>query len=289
MASGTRRHGLARLAWEQPAGMAYNAGMTHGARQLASREATADFYLLGQVELDDALALQRRLVFEAGERRERRIPVLLCEHPELITIGRAGSRGDIRLSPDDLRERRLDVRWLGRGGGCVVHGPGQLAVYPIVPLADFGWTVGEYLRRLQQGLSGALAELGAAVTARPGRFGVWGRTGQLAAVGAAVQYGVTWQGAFINVNPTCRALGYVETNPARRQNRDPASLAPPEKPHMSSLLAERGRPTKMTAVRTALIAALSAAWGCEHYHLFTGHPLLTSLSQQHRESTVRTS
>jgi lipoate-protein ligase B len=34
----------------------------------------------------------------------------------------------------------------------VLHAPGQLAVYPIVPLGLFGWTVGEYLRRLQRGM-----------------------------------------------------------------------------------------------------------------------------------------
>lgn len=277
-----------RLAWEPRAGIAYNGNMTYSANQREPLEAFADFHLLGEVDFDAALALQRRLVFEAGERHAPRISVLLCEHPELITVGRDGSRGDIRLSRDELRERRLEVRWLGRGGGCVVHGPGQLAIYPIVPLANFGWTVGEYLRRLHQGLADGLAELGASVQSRPGRFGVWGRTGQLAVVGAAVQYNVAWQGAFINVNPTSRAMGYVETYPARQQKRDAVSpTAPVDKPEMSSLLAERGRPAKMTTVRAALIGALAAAWGCERYHLFTGHPLLTSLLQQHRESTVR--
>jgi lipoyl(octanoyl) transferase len=263
--------------------LAYNGPMP------AESRATVDFHLLGQVALDDSLALQRRLVFEAGERRQRRIVVLMCEHPEAISIGRAGSRGDIRLSHDELHQRRIEIRWLSRGGGCVVHSPGQLAVYPIVPLDDFGWTVGEYLRRLQQGLSEALAELDVAVQSRLGRFGVWGRTGQLAAVGAAVQYNVAWLGAFVNVNPTSRAMGFVETNPAR-WTRDAAwPLAAPEKPEMSSLLAERGRPVKMTQVRTALIAALSAAWGCEHYHLWTGHPLLTTYTSPLRGPTARAS
>jgi lipoyl(octanoyl) transferase len=248
---------------------------------------TADFHLLGQVEWDDCLALQRRLVYEASGRSECRLTVLLCEHPELITVGRAGSRGDIRLSPDALRERRLDVRWLGRGGGCIVHGPGQLAIYPVVPLNQLHWTVGEYLRRLQHGLMAAVTELHVATQTRPGRFGVWGRTGQLAAVGVAVQHDVAWQGAFLNVNPISRAVGYVETYPARWAKR-PGNGAP-EKSEMSSLLAECGRPIKMPRVRTALIAALAAAWGCERYHLLTGHPWLTPVREQHRESSARAS
>jgi hypothetical protein len=108
-------------------------------------------------------------------------------------------------------------------------------------------------------------------------------------VGAALQYGVAWQGAFINVNPVSRALGFVETNPARWR-KDPSSpLAAPEKAEMSSLQAERGRPVKMTQVRTSLIEALSAAWECEQYHLMSGHPLLTSYTLKDRESTARAS
>src|SRR5690606_1375683 len=95
-----------RLAWEPRAGIAYNGNMTYSANQREPLEAFADLHLLGEVDFDAALALQRRLVFEAGERHAPRISVLLCEHPELITVGRDGSRGDIRLSPDELRERR---------------------------------------------------------------------------------------------------------------------------------------------------------------------------------------
>jgi lipoyl(octanoyl) transferase len=273
---------------DHPASLSYNKEMTN-LGPIAAPAPTAEFHLLGQVTLDDSLALQRRLVFEAGERTERRIVVLMCEHPEVITVGRAGSRGDIRLTGDELRERRIEVRWLGRGGGCIVHSPGQLAIYPITSLANFGWTVGEYLRRLQRGLTSALSELDITGQSRTGRFGVWGRTGQLAAVAAAVQYGVAWQGAFVNVNPISRVLNFVETNPSRWK-KDPASLpAAPDKAEMSSLLAERGRPVKMTQVRTALIESLSAAWGCEQYHLLTGHPLLTSYASQDREPTARAS
>ena len=62
-------------------------------RPLADREPVAEFRLLGRVPFEAFLALQSRLVYEAGGLAEPRIVVLLCEHPELITVGRAGSRG----------------------------------------------------------------------------------------------------------------------------------------------------------------------------------------------------
>ena len=47
-------------------------------------------YLLGTVEFEAALALQRRLVYQvSGE--PTAAALVLCEHPPLITVGRHGS------------------------------------------------------------------------------------------------------------------------------------------------------------------------------------------------------
>ena len=61
--------------------------------------------------------------------------LILCEHPPLITVGRQGSRGHIRFDTEELFVRGWPVRWVNRGGGCLLHLPGQLAIYPILPLA----------------------------------------------------------------------------------------------------------------------------------------------------------
>ena len=43
---------------------------------------------------------------------------------------------------------------------------------------------------------------------------------------------------------------------------------------MSCLVAERCGPVRMTAVRAALVRRLAECFGCDRYHLYTGHPLL---------------
>ena len=107
----------------------------------SQRDRVVDFHLLGEIDFDDVLCLQRRLVYELSTADQPRAVVLLCEHPSIITIGRAGSRGHIKLSHDELQRQQLATRWVDRTGGCILHAPGQLAVYPIVPLPQFGWTL----------------------------------------------------------------------------------------------------------------------------------------------------
>src|SRR6185369_12557389 len=132
--------------------------------------------------------------YDALSRFDGRIVVLICEHPRLITIGRGGSRAHARLTGAELAGRHLEIRYVGRGGGAILHAPGQLAIYPIMPLAAHGWTVGEYLRRLQRSLAELLLEFKVKPIAVPGSMALAGRGGVLAALGVSVRQGVTMHG-----------------------------------------------------------------------------------------------
>lgn len=218
-------------------------------------------YLLGSIELERCLTLQRKLVADATSRGDTRISVLLCEHPQIITVGRSGSPGQVQYSAGPLRKGLIDVRWTKRGGGCLVHGPGQLAVYPIVPLAEYGWSVGEYLRRFETAVHQALRALKIRCDIRSFGQGLWGRTGQLVAFGISVANWVTYNGAYINVCPSMGMTRLVESDPLGNSR-------------VSTLVAERGQPVKMTGVRSEIIRHLTDGFGCDRYHLHTGHPWL---------------
>ncbi len=236
------------------------------------------FHLLGQVGYEDCLTAQKRLAYDAVTRGDGRMTFLLCEHPGLITIGRRGSRDQLQLTGAELAERELTVRYVARGGGCVLHAPGQLAVYVVTQLAWHGWSVGNFLRRMQQGLAGALAQMNVTTSTLPQQFGVWGKLGMLASVGVAVKFGVTSQGAFLNIDPDLRSMRRVEVLPAA-EYRELAARHPelPPRPVASSLLSETAIPVKMTAVRAAVVAQLATAFGCGQYQLHTNHPLLPEL------------
>jgi lipoyl(octanoyl) transferase len=221
-------------------------------------------YLLGPVDFDAALALQRLLVYQmTGDRAAAAL--LLCEHPPLITVGRQGSRAHILYEPEELHARRWPVRWVNRGGGCLLHLPGQLAVYPVLPLDRLGLGLRAYLDRLQGVLVDLLADFSLRAETRPGRPGVWVGGRPIAAVGVAVRHWVTYYGAALNVNP--------DLVPFRRVR----CLGPGEEP-MTSLERERRGPLRPALVRERLLEHFADRFGFGRVSLFSDHPALQRLA-----------
>ncbi|HEV3022254.1 MAG TPA: hypothetical protein VGX76_07290, partial [Pirellulales bacterium] len=134
----------------------------------ASVEAALQVYLLGAVDFEDMLRCQRRLVYEVSGDRSRAV-LILCEHPPLISVGRDGSHDHIGYEPHDLAARKWPVRWVNRGGGCLLHLPGQLAVYPILALDRLGLDLQSYLDRLHGVLLDVFSKLELPAVVRPGR------------------------------------------------------------------------------------------------------------------------
>jgi len=229
-----------------------------------SVDCTVGFHLLGQI---DELAC-RDLQWELAEQASLygKATILLCEHPRLITVGRQGSWRDIRFSADELRRRQLAVRWVSRSGGTILHGPGQLAVYPVVPLDWFGWSEEELECRLLTAIADALGQLGFPCRPHPELHGIWGRAGQLVASGVDSWCKASRFGAYINVHPSMTESGYLETTsnfPAGSRNGS-----------MSCLLAEQRRPVRMSKVRSVVIEEFARQLGSDDYHLYTGAPAL---------------
>jgi len=218
-------------------------------------------HLLGVQELDVVAALQQRLIYECGGTRNPHAKLLLCEHPPLVTIGRQGSRLHVRADDEELARRGMEVRWVKRGGGAIAHGPGQLAAYAVVPLERFGLSVGELVERWQTALEQTAVDIGFACVAKPGRLGLWGRTGQAAFIGCTVKHDVAHFGAYLNVATSERLIHLTTGDP--HDGTEPTTLA-----------AEMRRPVRMPTVRRCLLERLSTGLGCERYHTFTGHPYL---------------
>ena len=151
--------------------------MPHGPRFAESQSPAVETFLLGQIPYLRCLELQERLLRQVAQRDDGQIVVLMCEHPDVITIGRGGRPSEVAGSNGVLRSRQIETHWTNRGGGCLVHCPGQLAIYPIVPLRWHDFSVGEYLSAVSVSLGRDADRTGRSGAATTGRYWCLGPNG----------------------------------------------------------------------------------------------------------------
>jgi lipoyl(octanoyl) transferase len=217
-------------------------------------------YLLGAIDFERALLLQRRLAYDvAGDRTQAAL--ILCQHMPLITVGRRGSVAHVLCDREELQARQWRVRWVNRGGGCLLQVPGQLAIYPILPLDRLGLGLPEYVTRLVETLHALLNDFSLLGEMRLPQAGIWLRSRLVAEAGIAVRDWVSYFGAVLNVNPGLDQFRMVRCG----------GLA--EAP-MTSLERERGGPVSPALVRQRLIEHFTGRFGFARYSLFTDHALL---------------
>jgi lipoyl(octanoyl) transferase len=214
-------------------------------------------YLLGGLGFDSLLALQRRLVYDiAGDRDGAAL--VLCDHPTGITIGREGSAAHVRPNADDLAARGWPVEWVARGGGAMLHVPGQVACYPVLPLDALNLNPGRYVHELL-GLALDLCRgFGVAAVPDPARPGVRVGGRRLIHIGVAVRDWVSSFGLVVNVNPDLAPFREV------RCDGDPLP--------MTSLARESEHRVRVTTVRQRLVELIAARFGCARVSVFHNHP-----------------
>ncbi|MEC9290739.1 MAG: lipoyl(octanoyl) transferase, partial [Chloroflexota bacterium] len=113
---------------------------------------------LGDLDYQKAYALQLSLVEKVLSGQEANT-LLMLEHPHVYTKGRLSKDSDVLLTEEELAAKGIPVYETDRGGQVTYHGPGQLVVYPIVNLKDWGGPV-KYVRALEQVVIATLTEMG---------------------------------------------------------------------------------------------------------------------------------
>jgi lipoyl(octanoyl) transferase len=222
-------------------------------------DAALQVYLLGSVEFGVALDLQRLLAYQvAGDRDQAAL--ILCEHPPHITVGRQGSRAHILFAAEELRVRGWGVGWVNRGGGTMLHLPGQLAVYPILPLDRWGLTIPEYVRRLRTVVAAVLDDFSVRGVTMAGAAGLHVGGRLIADCGVAVRNWVSYYGAVLNINPDLAPFRQVLCG------------IPPAQ--ATSVERERRGPLRTALVRERLVEHFAAHFGFTRTSLFFHHPLV---------------
>ncbi|MDJ0923473.1 MAG: lipoyl synthase [Acidimicrobiia bacterium] len=176
--------------------------------------------------------------------------LLLLEHPHTYTVGRNGDGSNLLVSDEHLGEFGAEIHYVDRGGDITYHGPGQLVGYPIfaVPKLPNGFDMVGHVRRIEQALIGALADLGVTAWAEAGLTGVWTDAGKIAAIGVRVSRGVSMHGFALNVAPDLAYFGNIV--PCGIRDRA-----------VTSLVEVLDRPVSVEEAVAAVVPRVAAAFG----------------------------
>ena len=222
-------------------------------------------YLLGTVDFEAALLLQKRLLYDvSGDRGQAAL--MLCEHPPLITVGRHGSRAQILFEPEDLRVRLANSL-----------GQSRRRLHP-----SSSWTIGRvpdpaarsarlHGDRLSGVVRGSAAGSHGRISPVQTSSGFVGRdflrTRMLASFGVAVRDWVSYFGAYVNVQPPLDP--YRKVRPPARFGVEP----------MTSLDESAARPRSTVVGSRTAIEHCRRRFGFERIALFSEHPFLEKYLQ----------
>ncbi len=155
------------------------------------------FIDLGLIDYQKAWDLQHQLW---SRRVEEKLPdlLLVLEHPNVITLGRRGNRSHLLASSEVLEAMKIPVFHVERGGDITYHGPGQMVVYPILHLKDYGYRLIRYVDQLEEVILHVLKDYGIEGEKDPSNRGVWAKGNKIASVGVAIQRWVSFHGVALN-------------------------------------------------------------------------------------------
>ncbi len=179
------------------------------------------FLDLGRMDYRSAYAIQEKIHLDCYENRTHDT-ILFQENDPIFTLGRNASDTHLLRTIDELKELGIDIEYVDRGGDITYHGPGQLVISPILHLKEYSISVHQYLRNLEETVIRLLRMYHIDGQRIVGSSGVWVGSEKIAAVGIAIQHGITRHGISINVCPDLTHFSYII--PCGIQDRGVTSL-----------------------------------------------------------------
>lgn len=180
----------------------------------------------------EAWALQERLHEEVKAAKLQGVDtvnyLLFVEHPHVYTLGKSGDEANMLISAIQLQAKHAEFVKVNRGGDITYHGPGQLVVYPIIDMANFGLGVKDYVDRLEEVVIRTIEEYGIKGERLEGATGVWieahtPRARKICAIGIRCSRFVTMHGFALNVNTDLNYFHYI--NPCGFRDKGVTSIA----------------------------------------------------------------
>jgi len=154
---------------------------------------------LGFIDYKEAWDLQRE-IFNKRVTGDLDDCLLLLEHPNTYTLGKTAHKEHLIGTENYLKENKISVYDIDRGGDITYHGPGQIVGYPIIDLNNWYKDTHKYLRALEEVIIKTCKEYGLNCERNSKHTGVWLNDRKIAAIGIKVSRWITMHGFAFNVN-----------------------------------------------------------------------------------------
>ncbi len=166
-------------------------------QSISKRELT--YCDLGLIDYQSAWDLQHRL-FEFRLQNKIGDMLLLLEHPNTYTLGKAADKNNIVATTDFIEENGFTIFEIDRGGDVTYHGPGQIVGYIIMDLRNWKKDSHLFLRGIESAIMKVCDDYGIATKREPKYTGVWVNDKKICAIGIKISRWITMHGFAFNVN-----------------------------------------------------------------------------------------
>lgn len=149
--------------------------------------------------------------------------ILALEHTPVLTLGKHADPTLIYISEEERAAEGIDLVQTDRGGEVTAHMPGQLVVYPILPLVALRIPPRAYVNILLRAVIDTLKVWGIDSRCDPEHPGVWVGTEKICAIGVRIRERVSLHGIALNVNNSLHLFKRIV--PCGIRNRGVTSMA----------------------------------------------------------------
>jgi lipoyl(octanoyl) transferase len=165
---------------------------------------------LGCVEYETALAEQDSCLNQV--KQSGKAMVLGLEHSSTITLGKRSIESeDLKSKKATILSEGIQIVQVDRGGEATLHSPGQLVIYPIIPISVWNIGVKDYVAILERATVACLAEFGLRVQAKSKEPGLYTDKGKIVFFGIRVKQGITQHGIAINVTNDLTLFSHIRS------------------------------------------------------------------------------
>lgn len=163
---------------------------------------------LGRMDYRHAYVIQEKIHISCSDGNFQDT-IIIQENNPIFTLGRNSKDEHLLLSNEALKKLGIDVEYVDRGGDITYHGPGQLVISPIIHLRNYTKSIHQYVRNLEEIIIRLLKTYDIQGRRIDGASGVWVGLDKIAAVGIAIEHGVTRHGISINISPDMHHFEYI--------------------------------------------------------------------------------